>query len=98
MSRFAFALVLAAAACSKGDADKIKQLTERVEKLEREQKDFAEVAAFVKPIMNQQKAQEQAQAAQEPDPNTRFSIEVAGDASDGPATAAVTIVEAFDFA
>jgi hypothetical protein len=96
----AVAALLASTACSKGTVDdsKLKELTERVEKLEKQQADFAEIAAFVKPIVDRQKAQEQAQAAREPDPDTRFSIPVAGDASDGPATAAVTIVEAFDFA
>jgi len=100
--RFALAGLLAAGACTKtsdgGSEKALELLTKRIEKLEQEQKQFSEVAEFVKPIMEQQKAQEEQQASQDPDPATRFSIDVAGDATDGPATAAVTIIEAFDFA
>ncbi|HUH03411.1 MAG TPA: hypothetical protein VML75_15545 [Kofleriaceae bacterium] len=91
----------ASAACTKSDAgsnEKLEKLTERVEKLEAEQKSFAEAADFLRPIMAQQQAKEEEQAAREPDPEARFAVDVSGNAYEGPAGAAVTIVEAFDFA
>lgn len=87
-----------AAACQKSDSAKVDELTKRVEKLEAAQKKLAEVESFVRPIMDQQKAQAQQQEAQEPDPDARFAVGIQGNAFDGPAGAPVTIIEAFDFA
>lgn len=98
---YLIALLAAAApgACQKSGSDQqVKELSERVAKLEDQSKKFAEVDEFVRPIMQQQKQQQARQAANEPDPNTVFAVPIAGDASNGPAGAAVTVVEAFDFA
>ncbi len=88
-------------ACKKDDAGTKKQLNElsaRVEKLEESNKELDEIAEFLRPIMAQQKAQKAQQEASEPDPNTRFAVDITGDQMLGPANAAVTIVEAWDFA
>ncbi len=93
--------LLLAAACTKSDSDasqQIEALQKRVDKLEAAQKKNEEVAAFVGPIMEQQKAEQEQQEAQMPDPDARFAVDVAGNPSSGPAGAPVTIVEAFDFA
>ena len=91
-------LALPAAACQKSDSAKVEELTKRIEKLEAAHKEFTEVASFVKPIMDQQKAQAAQQEAQEPDPNARFAVSIQGNSFEGPAGAPVTIIEAFDFA
>jgi protein-disulfide isomerase len=86
-------------ACQQAGSDsKLKELTERIEKLEAAQKGFAEIEAFVRPILAQQKQQQEQQAASEPDPNSRFAVDVSGNDMEGPAGAAVTIVKAWDFA
>lgn len=90
-----------AAACTKKegpDSAKVKALEARVAKLEAAQKKMGEVEKFIRPIMKQQKAQQAAEAAREPDPNARFAVDISGNDYEGPAGAAVTIVEAFDFA
>lgn len=89
-----------AASCTKADnaSVKLKQMEDRIATLEAEQKKLAEVAEFVRPIMAQQQAQQAEQDSREPDPAARFAVDVTGSAYDGPASAAVTIVEAFDFA
>lgn len=89
------------AGCSKGDwqaEGRAKMLADRVAKLEAEQAKLKEVADFVRPIMEQQKQAAEQQAASEPDPNARFAVSVDGNAYEGPEGAAVTIIEAFDFA
>ena len=96
------ATIVAAGACAKGgespDSKTLQELTERVEKLEKAQSRFTEIDSFVRPIMAQQKAQEEQREASEPDPAARFAVDIAGNQYDGPANAAVTIVEAWDFA
>jgi hypothetical protein len=94
----ALSLALVAACSKSGDSEKVKKLEGRVAKLEEAQKKFAEVEKFLRPIMKQQAAQRAAEEAREPDPNARFAVNIEGDQFDGPADAAVTIVEAFDFA
>lgn len=101
MSRFAllsalFALT-AVAACKKdsGDTDELEQ---RVKKLETEVERLKEIEGFIRPIMEQQQNKASQQAAREPDPDAVFAMPVGGNQFDGPADAAVTIVEAFDFA
>ena len=98
---YLIALLAAAApgACQKSGSDQqVKELSDRVAALEAQSKQFAEVDKFVRPIMKQQQQQEERQAANEPDPGTMFAVPIDGDATNGPATAAVTIIEAFDFA
>lgn len=93
--------VALAGSCKKSEpsgGDDVRALAERVAKLEESQKRFAEVESFLRPIMAQQKAEADRRAASEPDPETRFAVDVSGNEFDGPAGAAVTIIEAFDFA
>ena len=92
---------LALAGCSKGDPQgeaRLAELSKKVDQLEAKLAKFEEVEAFVRPIMDQQQAQEAEQAASEPDPDARFAVTVANNDYDGPAGAPVTIIEAFDFA
>jgi len=88
-------------ACKKDSAatdKKLNDLSNRVEKLEKAQKENDEIAEFLRPIMAQQKAQRAQQEASEPDPNARFAVDITGDPMLGPPGAPVTIVEAWDFA
>jgi hypothetical protein len=94
-------IVSALAGCQRADGDsqaKLKELTDRVAKLEEAQKGFSEIDSFVRPIMSQQKAQQAQQEASEPDPDARFAVDITGNDAHGPASAPVTIIEAFDFA
>jgi len=94
-------LAATAIGCTKADSGnsdgKIKALQARVDKLEAAQKKYDEVAAFVGPIMEQQKQQQEEEEAHEPDPDARFAVDISGDPVDGAAGAAVTVVEAWDF-
>lgn len=94
---------VALASCAKqggGDESdkKISALQTRIAALENRQKSFAKMEKFLKPIMAKQQEQEDQKAEQEPDPKARFNVNIAGSYFDGPETAVVTIVEAFDFA
>jgi hypothetical protein len=95
-----YALLFAAAtgACQKSDDKQLKALSDRVDKLEAANRKLTEIDQFLRPIMEQQKAEMEAQEANEPDPDTRFAVAIDGNPFQGPAGAAVTIVEAFDFA
>ena len=88
-------------------------LEARVKKLEEENAKYHEALEFLQTVYNQQKQadqqqQAQAQAAakaraeQEPDPETQFAVDIAPDVKggqvDGPNSACVTVVEAWDFA
>jgi protein-disulfide isomerase len=57
---------------------------------------------FVNEVLGQQKQQREAQEREEPAPDAMFAVNVDGDIKlgqvDGPASASVTIVKAFDFA
>ncbi len=92
-----FALLFATGCTRAGDDEKIKKLTERIDKLEKSQAGFGEVEEFLRPHMAQAKAQDEQKAASEPDPEAVFAVNIAGNAFDGPAGAPVTIIEAFDF-
>jgi outer membrane murein-binding lipoprotein Lpp len=94
-------VALATTGCSKGDPQaeaRLENLNQKVQELEAKVAKLQEVDEFVRPIMEQQKAQEAQEAASEPDPNARFAVNIDGNSYDGPAGAGVTIVEAFDFA
>jgi Tfp pilus assembly protein PilP len=84
---------LALTACSR-ESD----LEERVKKLEAEVDRLAEVERFIRPFMEQQAAEQAQQDEREPDPDAVFAVDIEGNHYDGPADAAVTVVEAFDFA
>lgn len=73
-------------------------LASRVRKLEEENAKNAEAMAFLNQVFSQQKAQRDAQEAKQPAPDAMFAIDVANDPFDGPATAPVTLVKAYDFA
>ena len=73
-------------------------LEARVKKLER----YGEALEFLQKVYNQQKAQEEQQSANEPDPNAVFAVDITGAVNagqtEGPSAALITIVEAWDFA
>ena len=61
-----------------------------------------ESLGFLEMVYAQQKQQQEAQEAQEPDPNAVFAVDIskplAAGQVEGPSSALVTIVEAWDFA
>jgi protein-disulfide isomerase len=75
---------------------------ERLARLEANWAKHAEALDFLNKVYAQQKAQQEAQKREEHDPNAMFAVDIARDIAagkiDGPATAPVTIVKAFDFA
>jgi hypothetical protein len=74
----------------------------RLRRLEDTNAKNAEALDFLNKVYAQQKAQQQAQEAEEPDPEAVFAVNIADDLQagqvEGPMGAAVTIVEAWDFA
>lgn len=74
----------------------------RVKKLEDQNKKYAEALDFLQKVYDQQKGQQEAQEREEPADDAVFAIDiapnVAGGQVDGPNTACVTVVEAWDFA
>jgi hypothetical protein len=96
----AAALSVVAGACSNAD------LEERVKKLEDTNKKYAEALDALQSVYEQQKSQQAAaedkRARDEPAPDGVFAVDIADDLKggqvEGPATAGVTIVEAWDFA
>jgi len=104
-----FSVVLVAAALLAGCQNESKldgsggNLEARVKKLEETNAKYAEALDFLQKVYGQQKAQQQQQERDEPDPNAVFAVDIApniaGGLVEGPATGApVTIVEAWDFA
>jgi hypothetical protein len=95
-----FVVVAVCAACDNSD------LESRVKKLEDTNKKYAEALDALQNVYEQQKAQAAQQKAQrerdEPAPDAVFAVDIADDIKggqvEGPATASVTIVEAWDFA
>jgi outer membrane murein-binding lipoprotein Lpp len=77
-------------------------LEARVAKLEADNAKYKESLEFLQKVYNQQKQQQQAQEDQEPDPSAQFAVNIADDIKggqvEGPSSACVTIVEAWDFA
>ena len=77
-------------------------LEERVARLEATNDKYAEAFDFLAKVYDQQKAQQQRAQREEPDPDAVFAVDVAPDVKlgevEGPNTALVTIVEAWDFA
>jgi hypothetical protein len=77
-------------------------LEERVAKLEATNDKYAEAFDFLAKVYEQQKAQQDRARREEPDPDAVFAVDVAPDVKlgevEGPNTAPVTIVEAWDFA
>ena len=83
-------------------ADHSGSVEDRLTRLENEAAKNREALAFLNQVYGQQKAQMEAEEASEPAPDAVFAVPVAGDVKagmvEGPATAHVTIVKAFDFA
>ena len=83
-------------------ADHSGTVEDRLTRLETEAAKNREALAFLNQVYGQQKAQMEAEEASEPAPDAMFPVPVAGDIKagmvEGPATAHVTIVKAFDFA
>ena len=77
-------------------------LEERVARLEASYDKNAEAFDFLAKVYEQQKMQQQRAKREEPDPEAVFAVDVAPDVKlgevEGPNTAPVTIVEAWDFA
>lgn len=81
-------------------------LEDRVARLEANYDRYAEALDFLGKVYEQQKAQQKAQQdraqREEPDPDAVFAVDIAPDVKlgqvEGPASAPVTIVEAWDFA
>jgi protein-disulfide isomerase len=75
---------------------------ERLARLEAAHNRDAEALDFLNKVYAQQKQQQQAQEREEPAPDAMFAVAIADDVKagqfDGPASAPVTIVKAFDFA
>ncbi|MBS1120601.1 MAG: oxidoreductase [Deltaproteobacteria bacterium] len=83
---------------SPGDAS----LEERVRRLEASNLKYQEALEFLGTVYAQQKAEKDAEEAREPAPDAMFAVAVANDVKagqvEGPPTALVTVVKAFDFA
>ena len=87
-------------------ADHTGSLEDRVARLEDNYAKYAEALDFLGKVYEQQKAQQKAQQEraqrEDPDPDAVFAVDVAPNVKlgmvEGPATAPVTIVEAWDFA
>ncbi|MEJ7597866.1 MAG: thioredoxin domain-containing protein [Kofleriaceae bacterium] len=77
-------------------------LEARIAMLEARVAQYAEALDFLQTVYDQQKKQAEANAASEPAPDAVFAVDITPNVKlgmvDGPATAAVTIVKAFDFA
>lgn len=87
-------------------ADHSGTVEERVARLEDNYARYAEALDFLGKVYEQQKAQQKAQQEraqrEDPDPDAVFAVDIAPDVKlgtvEGPSSALVTIVEAWDFA
>lgn len=77
-------------------------LEARVRRLEELQAKYGPALDFLQEAYNQQKAQIEERERSEPAPDATFAVDIATDVKggqvEGPATACVTLVEAWDFA
>ena len=104
MNRFV-CLVLALAAChteSRPEPKTSADFEARLKRLEDDNAKYKAELEWLGGIYKQQLAQQEEQERDEPAPDAVFAVDIAQDLKaghfEGPATAAVTIVEAFDFA
>ena len=99
---FASTLLVGCQNDSKLDGSGGGSLEARVKKLEEQNAKYAEALDFLQKVYDQQKAQQEQQEAQEPDPDAVFAVDIskplANGQVEGPANALITIVEAWDFA
>ncbi len=82
--------------------DRSGDLETRVGRLEDNFAKYAEALDFLGKVYAQQKQQQQQKAAEEHDPNATFAVNIEQNVKsglvEGPSTAMVTIIEAWDFA
>lgn len=82
--------------------DRSGDLETRVARLEDNFAKYAEALDFLGKVYAQQKQQQQQKAAEEHDPNATFAVNIEQNIKsglvEGPSTAMVTIIEAWDFA
>ena len=90
------------AAAPSAPADHSGDVETRLRRLEDNYAKYAEALDFLGKVYAQQKAQQQQQEAQEPDPTAVFAVNIADNVAmgmvEGPVGAPITIVEAWDFA
>lgn len=83
-------------------ADHSGDVETRLRRLEDNYAKYSEALDFLGKIYAQQKQQEQAKAEEEHDPSAMFAVQIKQDIAagkvDGPASAPVTVIKAFDFA
>jgi len=83
-------------------ADHSGDVETRLRRLETNYAKYSEALDFLGKVYAQQKQQEQAKAEEEHDPSAMFAVQIKQDIAagkvDGPASAPVTVVKAFDFA
>ena len=99
------ASVLMAAALFAGcqnESSSNSALEARVKKLEDSNAKYAEALDFLQKVYNNQKQQQAAQEQSEPADDAVFAVDIANDVAnhqvEGPNSATVTVVEAWDFA
>ena len=77
-------------------------LEARIKKLEDSNAKYAEALDFLQKVYAQQKGQQAQQQREEPAPDAMFAVDITPDVTghqvEGPSTACVTVVEAWDFA
>jgi outer membrane murein-binding lipoprotein Lpp len=87
---------------SKLDGKSSGDLEARVKKLEETNAKNAEALDFLQKVYGQQKQQQQAEEREDPAEDAVFAVDIAPDLAggqvEGPGTACVTLVEAWDFA
>jgi hypothetical protein len=92
----------ASAAAATAEADHSGDVEGRLRRLEDSYATNAEALAFLNKVYAQQKQQQQQQAREEHAPDAVFAVDISQDIKagqvEGPNTAMVTIVEAWDFA
>ena len=99
---FASAMLAGCQSDSKLDQKSSGDLEARVKKLEESNAKYAEALDFLQKIYAQQKQQQAQEERDDPAEDAVFAVDIAPDIAggqvEGPATACVTIVEAWDFA
>jgi hypothetical protein len=92
----------APSAAPSAKADHSGTVEERLTRLENNYAKYAEALDFLGKVYAQQKAQQEAQRREEHDPNAVFAVDIAQNIKagmvEGPNSATVTVVEAWDFA
>ncbi len=86
----------------KPDGSDAAPVAERMRRVEATIVKYQEALEFLNKVYAQQKAQQDAQEASEPDPSATFAVDITAPLKagqvEGPNSAMVTIVEAWDFA